>query len=205
MWSLATRLLDEALTRRGVEFHVAEGEGAFYGPKIDFMVSDALQRRHQLGTCQLDFQMPERFGLEYVTADDGRARPVMVHRAVLGSIERFMGILIEHTGGNFPVWLAPLQVVVIPIADEHREYAGKVARRLRKAGYRVEVDAGQDRMQAKIAVAETQHIPYMLVCGDREAESGEVAVRGRGRKNLGSERIESFLERIGSVGVFPPL
>jgi len=205
MWSLATRLLDEALTRRGVEFHVAEGEGAFYGPKIDFMVSDALQRRHQLGTCQLDFQMPERFGLEYVTADDGRAQPVMVHRAVLGSIERFMGILIEHTGGNFPVWLAPLQVVVIPISDEHRKYAEAVAAKLRAAGHRVEVDTGQDRMQAKIAVAETQHVPYMLVCGDREAESGQVAVRGRGRKNLGSERIESFLERIGSEGVFPPL
>lgn len=205
MWELATRLLDEALTRRGVEFHVAEGEGAFYGPKIDFMVSDALQRRHQLGTCQLDFQMPERFGLEYVTADDGRAQPVMVHRAVLGSIERFMGILIEHTGGNFPVWLAPVQVVVIPIADEHKPYAEKVAAKLRRAGCRVEVDAGGDRMQAKIAVAETQHVPYMLVCGDREAESGEVAVRGRGRQNLGSARIESFLERIGSEGAFPPL
>ena len=205
MWSLATRLLDEALTRRGVEFNIAEGEGAFYGPKIDFMVSDALQRRHQLGTCQLDFQMPERFGLEYVTADDGRAQPVMVHRAVLGSIERFMGILIEHTGGSFPLWLAPVQVTVIPISDEHRDYAESVASRLRESGYRVEVDRGDDRMQAKIAIAETQHLPYMLVCGDREVESGQVAVRARGRQNLGPMPIETFLERIGPEGAFPPL
>ncbi len=204
-WELAERLLRGALDDRGVAYRVAEGEGAFYGPKIDFMVSDALGRRHQLGTCQLDYNMPERFDLTYVTESDQRARPVMIHRALLGSLERFFGILIEHTGGVFPVWLAPTQAVVVPVAPPHVDYAAQVAERLNAEGFRIELDDRAERMQAKIAQAESRKIPYILVCGGREAESGQVAVRERGMKDHGPMPLDVFTQRLLSEGRFPPL
>ncbi len=204
-WELAEQLLRAALDRRGVAYTVAQGEGAFYGPKIDFMVSDALQRRHQLGTCQLDFQLPRRFDLSYVDQHDQRQLPVMVHRALLGSLERFMGILIEHTAGAFPFWLAPVQAVVVPVSPQFADYAASVKQRLHDAGYRVEVDLSDERMQAKIALAEARRVPYMLVCGAREAETGAVAVRERGMKNHGAMPVERFLEICTVEGRFPPL
>ncbi len=204
VWENAERMLRRALDERGVDYRVAAGEGAFYGPKIDFMVCDALNRRHQLGTCQLDFNLPQRFGLSYVTEDDHRDVPVMIHRALLGSLERFMGILIEHTGGVFPTWLAPVQAVVIPVGERHLDYARDVAGRLVAAGFRVQVDSGDERMQAKIALAETRKIPYMLVCGNREAESDAVAVRERGMKDLGQMKLAEFQARLTAEGRFPP-
>ncbi|NUP99031.1 MAG: threonine--tRNA ligase [Armatimonadetes bacterium] len=204
MWATAEAILAEALDAREVTYRVAPGEGAFYGPKIDFMVSDALQRRHQLGTCQLDFFLPERFDLSYVTSTDERERPVMVHRAVLGSIERFLGILIEHTAGAFPVWLAPVQAVVVPVGERHADYAQTVGRRLREAGFRVTVDLTAERMQAKIAAAEAQKVPYMLVCGNREVEQEQVSVRERGMKDHGPMALSALTERLATEGRFPP-
>lgn len=205
MWETAERTLRQVLEHRGVEYEVAAGDGAFYGPKIDFMVCDALQRQHQLGTCQLDFSMPERFGITYVTADDDRAVPVMIHRALLGSIERFMGILVEHTAGAFAAWLAPVQVVVVPITEAHLGYAERVAGELRDAGLRVKVDSSPERMSARIAAAEAQRVPYMLVCGDREAAAGEVAVRERGRQDRGVMSVAAFLAMVAAATRFPPL
>ncbi|MCC7493580.1 MAG: threonine--tRNA ligase [Fimbriimonadaceae bacterium] len=204
-WTEAEQRLDQALRARGVEFTVAAGEGAFYGPKIDFMVSDALHRRHQLGTCQLDFQLPQRFDLAYIDAADQRQRPVMVHRALLGSLERFLGILIEHTAGAFPLWLAPEQVRVIPVGERFTEYAQSVATQLRAAGLRVTVDASAERMQAKIALAEAKKVPFMLVCGGREAEAGTVAVRARGMIDRGVVPVAGFLAEIAPAAQFPPL
>ena len=205
MWENAEKTLQSVLDRRGVNYHVAEGEGAFYGPKIDFMVQDALHRRHQLGTCQLDFSMPDRFGVSYITAEDQRETPVMIHRALLGSIERFFGILIEHTAGAFPSWLAPTQVVVIPVADRHSEYARQTAGRLQREGLRAMVDVGTDRVSAKIGAAEARKIPYMLICGDREVESGAVSVRERGMHDHGAMTVEAFLSRVADESKFPPL
>lgn len=196
LWREAEAALAQALEAKGVAYEIRPGEGAFYGPKIDFVVHDALGRPWQLGTIQLDFNLPERFGLTYIQEDGSEGRPVMIHRAMLGSIERFMGILVEHCAGAFPFWLAPLQVLVLPIADRHRPYAEEVARRLRRQGLRVEVDARRERVQHKIAEAEVQKVPYMLVVGDREAEEGLVAVRQRGRKDLGPMPWEDFLALI---------
>ncbi|MBI2299807.1 MAG: threonine--tRNA ligase [Armatimonadetes bacterium] len=196
IWESAGRALQQVLDARGVGYRVARGEGAFYGPKIDFLVSDALRRRHQLGTCQLDFSMPDRFGVSYVTADDQRATPVMIHRALLGSIERFMGILIEHTGGVFPAWLAPTQVVLVPVAARHVEYLEQVAAELRAAGFRANLDAGEERVSAKIAAAEARKIPYMLVAGDREAGSGAVSVRERGMHDHGAMPVAAFVDKL---------
>lgn len=205
MWALAERLLRESLEHRDIAYRLAAGEGAFYGPKIDFMVADALGRRHQLGTCQLDFNMPERFGLEYITAEDRRERPVMIHRALLGSLERFMGILIEHTGGAFPAWLAPEQVRLIPIAARHVDYARERAGELAAAGYRVTVDDSDERMSAKVAAAEARKIPYMLICGDREVGSGQVSVRRRGMSDLGAMAFAGFVAKLAEEAAFPPL
>jgi threonyl-tRNA synthetase len=195
-WEAPTAALKNALERAGIPYEVDEGEAVFYGPKIDLKVRDALGREWQLTTIQFDFILPERFDLSYVGEDGQDHRPYMIHRALVGSMERFMGVLIEHHAGAFPVWLAPRQAVVIPIADRHIEYADEVAERLREAGVRVEVDSRSDRMNAKIRDAQLQKVPYMLIVGDREAEAGDVSVRLRTQEDIGSMSVESVLERL---------
>jgi threonyl-tRNA synthetase len=194
-WIAPTDALREALIRADVPFQVDEGEATFYGPKIDLKVRDALGREWQLSTIQFDFTLPERFDLTYVGEDGQQHRPYMIHRALLGSMERFMGVLIEHFGGAFPVWLAPVQVVLIPIADRHLPFAQDLAHRLQAASLRVEVDDRGERMNAKIRDAQNQKIPYMLVIGDREVENSEVSVRLRSEENLGAMPVNMFLER----------
>ncbi|HEU4737156.1 MAG TPA: threonine--tRNA ligase, partial [Solirubrobacterales bacterium] len=191
-WAKAETALTEALDRQGREYELNPGDGAFYGPKIDFHVTDALGRSWQCGTCQLDFQMPERFDLSYVGADDAAHRPVMIHRALLGSMERFAGILIEHYAGRFPVWLAPVQAIVLPVSDRHNEYAGKVLAELREAGVRVEADDRSESVGKKIRDAELGRYPYMLVVGDREQEAAAVAVRSHEDGELGAMAAEDF-------------
>src|SRR3954453_6036789 len=185
-WDKAEAALAEALDSQGREYTLNPGGGAFYGPKIDFHIPAALGRSWQCGTCQLDFQMPERFELYYTGADDAAHRPVMIHRALLGSMERFAGILIEHWGGRFPAWLAPVQAVVLPVADRHAGYAAEVADELRAAGVRVEVDDRSESVGRKIRDAELGRYPYMLVVGDREQEAGQVAVRSHEEGELGA-------------------
>ena len=192
-WTRAEEALNQVLEAQGLEFELMPGEGAFYGPKIDFYVNDALGREWQLGTLQLDFSLPERFDLEYIAESGAAERPAIIHRALLGSLDRFIGILIEHTAGAFPVWLAPVQAVVIPIADRHVAYAEQVRRTLAEGGLRVEVNAGNERMNAKIRGAQLQKVPYMLVVGDREEEAGAVAVRTRAGENLGAQPVDQFL------------
>ncbi len=194
-WIAPTDALREALIRADVPFQVDEGEATFYGPKIDLKVRDALGREWQLSTIQFDFTLPERFDLTYVGEDGQQHRPYMIHRALLGSMERFMGVLIEHFGGAFPVWLAPVQVVLIPIADRHLPYAQDLAHRLEAESLRVEVDDRGERMNAKIRDAQNQKIPYMLVIGDREVENSKVSVRLRSEENLGAMPVNVFLER----------
>ena len=193
-WEHATNSLRGALDQKGLPFTVDEGGGAFYGPKIDINITDALGRAWQCTTVQFDFNLPERFDLTYQDDQGGRSRPYMVHRAILGSMERFLGVLIEHYGGAFPVWLAPVQAVVIPIADRHQEYADSVRTKLDSGGYRVEVDSRNERMNQKIRTAQLQKVPYMLVVGDREAEAGAVAVRQRDGEDLGAMPVAGFLE-----------
>jgi threonyl-tRNA synthetase len=195
-WEKAEAALTEALERQGREYELNPGDGAFYGPKIDFHVTDALGRSWQCGTCQLDFQMPERFDLTYVGADDEPHRPVMIHRALLGSMERFAGILIEHYAGRFPVWLAPVQAIVLPVADRHVEYATRVADELREASVRAEVDARSESVGKKIRAAELGRYPYMLVVGDREREAGAVAVRSHEEGELGAMPVADFAARV---------
>ncbi|HEX8187560.1 MAG TPA: threonine--tRNA ligase [Pyrinomonadaceae bacterium] len=193
-WAHAEAELASALDERGVPYERVEGEAAFYGPKIDLKIEDAIGRLWQLGTVQWDFNLPERFGLEYVGEDNRPHRPVMVHRALFGSIERFFGILIEQYTGAFPVWLAPVQVAVLPITDRANDYVEGVARQLRQAGLRVETNTRGDKIGAKIRNAQLQKIPFMLVCGDREVEEGKVAVRERSRGDIGSMPLEEFRE-----------
>ncbi len=195
-WDKAESALKAVLAERELNHEEAEGEGAFYGPKIDMFVPDALGREWQLGTVQVDFNQPERFDLEYVTAEGARERPVMIHRAMLGSMERFLGVLIEHLAGAFPVWLAPVQATIVPIADRHLDYAGSVLDRLTDAGLRAVVDDSSDRMNAKIRRAQLQKVPYMLVVGDREEEADAVAVRTRTGGNLGARPLDEFAEHI---------
>ena len=192
-WDAPTEALRMSLERSGVPYQVDEGEATFYGPKIDLKVKDALGREWQLSTIQFDFTLPERFDLTYVGEDGQEHRPYMIHRALLGSMERFMGVLIEHFGGAFPVWLAPVQAVFIPIADRHFEYVEQVAARLKDAGLRVEVDSRKERMNAKIRDAQMGKIPYMLIVGDREIEDGAVSVRLRSEENLGAMSVDQFL------------
>lgn len=193
MWDRAEAGLRRALDATGEPYTVNEGDGAFYGPKIDFDVTDSLGRAWQLGTIQLDYAAPERFDLNYVGEDNADHRPVVIHRAVCGSLERFIAILIEHFAGAFPLWLAPLQVVVLPIADRHLGYARDVAAELDKAGLRVEVDDRQEKVNYKIREAQLQKIPYMLVVGDREAADRAVAVRSRARGDLGARPLDQFV------------
>ena len=191
-WEFATEQLKLACEARGLAYDINEGDGAFYGPKIDIKVKDAIGRTWQCSTIQVDFNFPERFDLSYRSADNSEQRPWMLHRAIFGSIERFLGILLEHYAGALPLWLAPLQVAVVPIADRHNDYAFEVCRRLRLAGGRVEVSDQNEPMRAKIAKAQLQKIPYMLVVGDKEAESGTVSVRERRQGDIGSQTIDEF-------------
>jgi threonyl-tRNA synthetase len=193
MWDRAEAALARALDNAGLEYEVNEGDGAFYGPKIDLHMTDSIGRSWQLGTVQLDYSMPERFELEYTGADNEAHRPVMIHRALLGSFERFIGILIEHYAGEFPLWLSPVQAAVLPIADRHVEYAWKVAEQLQDL--RVEVDERSESVGRKIREAELRKLPYMLVVGDSEAESGSVAVRRHGEGDVGSTSVDEFGER----------
>ena len=194
-WEAPTEALRQSLERTEVPYQVDEGEATFYGPKIDLKVKDALGREWQLSTIQFDFTLPERFDLTYVGEDGQEHRPYMIHRALLGSMERFMGVLIEHYAGAFPVWLAPVQAVLIPIADRHLDYAQQVAARLKEIGMRVDVDSRGERMNAKIRDAQMAKIPYMLIVGDREAQAGEVSVRLRTEENLGAMPLDQFLDR----------
>jgi threonyl-tRNA synthetase len=199
VWNAAEAALRDAVERRGISYEEGIGEAAFYGPKVDFMVLDALGRDWQCSTIQLDFNQPQNFELEYVGEDGQPHRPVMIHRAVTGSTERFMAMLIEHFAGAFPVWLAPVQAMIIPIADRHGEYAHQVLQKLKEAGVRAEVDLRGERMNAKIRDAQLQKIPYMLVVGDKEAAADAVSVRLRTNVDLKSMPLATFLERIGGI------
>ncbi len=190
VWEKAINGLKGALARNSIEYQLHEGGGAFYGPKIDFEITDSIGRDWQCGTIQLDFQMPERFGLSYADSDNQEKRPVMVHRAVFGSVERFYGILVEHYAGAFPLWLAPVQIRILTISDKHIPYAQSVAARLRGKKFRVEEDFTSEKIGYKIREAELQKIPYVFVVGEREAQQGQVAVRQHGRKDLGPQALE---------------
>jgi threonyl-tRNA synthetase len=194
VWDRAEADLKAALEDNHLAYEIKPGEGAFYGPKIDVDIQDALGRPWQLNTTQLDFQQPERFKLEYVAEDGQPHQPVMVHRAIYGTYERFMAVLIEHYGGAFPLWLAPVQAVVVPIADRHLEYAESVASQLRRSGFRIEVDARREKMQAKIRDAQGQQVPYMLVVGDRDQQAGTVSIRDRRQGDLGAQPVAEFLK-----------
>jgi threonyl-tRNA synthetase len=191
-WEKAEAEMAAGLDARGIDYERIDGEAAFYGPKIDFKIEDAIGRLWQLGTVQRDFNLPERFSLEYIGEDNKPHRPVMVHRALFGSIERFFGVLIEHYAGAFPMWLAPVQTVVLPITDRINDYAEEIARELRGAGLRVEVNVRNDKIGAKIRDAQLQKIPFMLVLGDREMEQRQVAVRERTKGDIGAMSIEEF-------------
>jgi threonyl-tRNA synthetase len=186
MWAIAEQALAAALKRAELPYTLNPGDGAFYGPKIDFHVEDVMGRTWQCATCQLDFAMPERLDIDYVGEDSQRHRPVMIHRTVLGSIERFLGILIEHYGGALPAWLAPVQVAVVPVADRHAAFANEVRQALVSAGLRVDVDLRTESVSKKIRDSEVSKVPYMLVVGDREVEQRSVTVRTRGSKDTES-------------------
>jgi len=196
MWEHATESLRKSLVDRGLDHDIDDGGGAFYGPKIDIKIKDALGRDWQCTTVQFDFNLPERFDLVYQDSEGGRSRPYMVHRAILGSLERFLGVLIEHYAGAFPLWLAPVQAVVIPIADRHLDYAESVRQQLQDQGFRVEVDSRGERMNQKIRQAQLQKVPYMLVVGDTEIEQGAAAVRLREGTNLGPLPLAEVVQRM---------
>ena len=195
-WRMAEEALTQSLRSRGIEWTRMEGEAVFYGPKIDVKLIDAIGRPWQLSTVQFDFTLPKRFDLSYVASDGQPHQPVMLHRALLGSVERFLGVLIEHYAGAFPIWLAPVQVVLIPISEKHHAYAQQVARRMGEANLRVEIDDRNEKMGYKIRAAQTNKIPYMLVIGDKEAQSGQVSVRNRFSGDEGAQSLESFLEKM---------
>jgi threonyl-tRNA synthetase len=196
MWDKAEAALERALVSKGLEFEMNPGDGAFYGPKIDLHMTDSIGRSWQMGTVQLDYYMPERFELAYTGTDNAEHRPVMIHRALMGSFERFIGILIEHYAGEFPVWLAPIQAIALPIADRHNEAAAAVVSALRDAGLRAELDDRTESVGRKIREAELRKIPFMLVVGDREAQEGTVAVRRHGSGDEGSVPVGEFVERL---------
>ena len=195
-WNLAEGALKKALEKENMPYKINEGDGAFYGPKIDFHIKDCLGREWQCGTIQLDFQMPERFDLHYIGEDGEKHRPVMLHRVIFGSIERFIGILIEHFAGAFPTWLSPVQVKILPIADSHLEYANRVKEQLLEEGIRVEIDERNEKIGYKIREAQLQKIPYMLVIGDKEVEANKVGVRSRKEGDQGAVSITDFINKI---------
>jgi threonyl-tRNA synthetase len=198
MWDHSEAALRTALESRGLDFRINEGDGAFYGPKIDLHMTDSLGRSWQLGTVQLDYNFPERFDLTYTGADNAEHRVVMLHRALMGSYERFIGILIEHYAGEFPVWLAPVQATVLPISDRHAHDARAMAGRLTALGVRVEIDDRSESIGKRIREAELQKVPYMLVVGDREVSDDVVAVRRHGEGDVGSESLEAFAQRVAA-------
>ncbi len=198
-WEKATAAIIEACEQMGLDYTVEAGEAAFYGPKLDFIVRDVLKREWQLGTVQVDYNLPERFELEYIGADGEAHRPIMIHRAPFGSLERFIGILIEHFAGAFPAWLSPVQVALIPIADRHLEYVRGIAARLKAKGFRVEVDDSNNRMGNKIRIAQEQKIPYMLIAGDRDIEAGQVSVRLRSGEDLGGIPVDEVIARLEQI------
>ena len=194
-WDHAETQLKAALERAHLPYELNEKDGAFYGPKIDFDITDALGRKWQCATIQLDYQQPENFDLKYIGADNAEHRPVVIHQAIFGSFERFIALLIEHYAGAFPLWLAPVQVVLLPIADRHAAYLASVQDRLAAAGFRVELDGRQEKIQYKIREAQLQKIPYMLVAGDREVAEGTVSVRSRSGGDLGARAVDEFLRQ----------
>ncbi len=196
MWAAATKALKEAVIAEGLDCDVDEGGGAFYGPKIDIKIKDALKREWQCSTIQFDFNEPERFDMTYIASDGSKQRPYMIHRALLGSIERFFGVLIEHYAGAFPVWLAPVQAKIVPILDKHHDFAQKVADKLREQDVDVEIDARNEKIGYKIREAQLEKIPYMLVIGDKEFENESVAVRSRKDGDLGTMTVDAFVEKI---------
>jgi threonyl-tRNA synthetase len=195
-WQMAEKSLMDALASRGISWTRMEGEAVFYGPKIDVKLIDAIGRPWQLSTVQFDFTLPKRFDLSFTGSDGQPHQPIMLHRALLGSVERFLGVLIEHYAGAFPIWLAPVQVMMIPISEKHHEYAKKVAEKLTAANLRVEIDDRNEKMGYKIRAAQTKKIPYMLVVGDKEAQSEQVSVRNRFLGDEGSMSLDKFLEKI---------
>ena len=195
-WKMATNGLKKALEDMGLDYIVNEGDGAFYGPKIDFHLRDSLGRTWQCGTIQLDFQMPQRFDLEYTAEDGSKKRPIMIHRVCFGSIERFIGILIEHFAGKFPVWLAPVQVKVIPVSEKSMDYATGVYEKLKAAGIRTELDHKDEKVGYKIRQAQLEKVPYMLVLGEKEAAEGAITVRSRDKGDLGAAGLDAFIEDI---------
>jgi threonyl-tRNA synthetase len=192
-WDIAEAALEAALKKNGLKYQINAGDGAFYGPKLDFQVTDAIGRPWQLGTIQLDYGQPERFKLEYIGADNAEHRPVMIHRAILGSLERFIGIIIEHFAGSFPLWLAPVQAMVLPLSEKFLDYGREVNAKLKAAGLRVETDESNEKLGAKIRKAQMDKVPYMLVVGEKEASSGTVAVRRRSGGDQGTMSIEDFV------------
>jgi len=196
MWNLANNSLEKVLKKLQIPYKIIPGEAAFYGPKIDVKLVDAIGRLWQLSTVQFDFNLPQRFGLEYVAEDGSRKQPLMVHRALYGSVERFFGVLIEHYAGAFPVWLSPLQAVMIPISERHAGYANQVADQLKAIGVRVHVDARNEKMNAKIREHALQKVPFLLVVGDKEAEAGKVNVRTRGKEKTEDMSASDFVEKI---------
>lgn len=196
IWDMATNALKQALQEKAIDFKINEGDGAFYGPKIDFHLEDSLDRTWQCGTIQLDFQMPEKFDLTYVGEDGEKHRPVMIHRVIYGSLERFIGILTEHFGGAFPTWLSPVQVGVLPITDRQHEYAYQVLKNLKAQGIRAEIDDRSEKIGYKIREGQMQKIPYFLVLGEKEIELGAVAVRHRKQGDLGTQKLDEFIAMI---------
>jgi threonyl-tRNA synthetase len=195
-WEIATNGLIEALNEKNIKYIVNEGDGAFYGPKIDFQLEDAIGRTWQCGTIQLDFQMPERFDISYIDKDNEKKRPVMIHRTIFGSMERFMGILIEHYAGKFPVWLAPVQATILPISDKFNDYAYDLRDKLKEKGIRVEIDARAEKIGYKIREAQLHQIPYMLVVGEKEVQDNRVSVRNREQGDLGQMNADDFIAKV---------
>ena len=195
---MAEQAIIEACAEKGLNARTELGEAAFYGPKLDFMVKDAIGRRWQLGTIQVDYNLPERFQLEYTGADNQKHRPVMIHRAPFGSMERFVAVLLEHTAGRFPLWLAPDQAVILPISEKFNDYAYEVAKELAKQDIRVTVDDRNEKIGRKIRDNELKRIPYLLVVGEKEAQNGEVSVRKQGEGDQGSMKIANFAENLTS-------
>ncbi len=195
-WNMAIDALKEALIEKNIPYRINEGDGAFYGPKIDFHLEDCIGRTWQCGTIQLDFQMPQRFDLTYIGSDGEKHRPVMIHRVIFGSIERFIGILIEHFAGKFPVWLAPVQVKILPIVDKYNDYADKIADEMRAHDIRVELDVRNEKVGYKIREAQLEKVPYMVIIGEKEMSSNKISVRSRDQGELGSQEIKSFIQKI---------
>lgn len=195
-WEHAEQAIIEACKEKGLEARVEYGEAAFYGPKLDFMVKDAIGRRWQLGTIQVDYNLPERFQLEYTGADNQKHRPVMIHRAPFGSMERFVAVLIEHTAGHFPLWLTPDQVVILPISDKYNDYANEVCRQLNDSDVRATVDDRSEKIGRKIRDNEMKHIPYLLIVGENEVNEGTVSIRKQGEGDQGSMKIADFAKKI---------